>query len=97
MKKIVTYEFTEEDKKLLATPLPDHPCEGCIDSIGCCGCSKGRAYTEAIKPYKEAGIYDIAVKLKELETLQSKRKALQIEIEKKEKEVAKIKEALRSY
>lgn len=28
MKKIVTYEFTEEDKKLLATPLPDHPCEG---------------------------------------------------------------------
>lgn len=59
VKEIVTYEFTEEDKKLLAVSLPDNPCEDCVDYIGCCGCPKGRAYNEAVKPYREANIYDI--------------------------------------
>lgn len=65
-KKTIT-TFTEEDKRLLATPLPDDPCETrCSESErrACCGCPDGHAYAKAVEPYKENGIYEIALALR---------------------------------
>lgn len=60
---IITY--TEEDKKLLKRILPDNPCNECHDSYACCGCSESRKYEEHVQKYKDNGIYNIALLLKE--------------------------------
>lgn len=83
MTKEVILHFTEEDKKLLSTPLPDDPCKKCGDRYGCCGCIDGTKYNEAKKPYIDNNIFAIAMKLKERSNLQKEKD----EIEKKIAEI----------
>lgn len=66
-----TIEYTEEDKKLLATPLPNNPCDFCgLCSNGCCGCNKRTEYAKAVKPYKDAGVYAIARDIERLKRIE---------------------------
>lgn len=55
--------FDENDRKLLAQPLPENPCSTCGAGAECCGCPKGNAYEKAIQPYKDANIFEIACDL----------------------------------
>ena len=50
----------DEDLVLLRKVIPADPCKGCPDVMGCCGCNEGKRYSEEVKPYKDAGIYEIA-------------------------------------
>lgn len=68
--------YTEEDKKLLETILPDNPCVSCGMGIACCVCSKGREYDKTIIPYKNAGVYETALKLKSIVNIKNKIKDL---------------------
>lgn len=82
MEKITKYEFTEQDKKLLATVLPDNPCDKCSTQSFCCGCSAGTEYNDKIKPYKDAGILDIVKLIKHRSVLNQKLIDIRSEIEK---------------
>lgn len=67
MEKETMTTFTEEDKRLLATPLPDDPRETrCSESErhACYGCPDGHTYEKAVEPYGENGIYEIALALR---------------------------------
>lgn len=86
MKTISTNIFTDEDIELLKTPLPKDPCTTCGIEIVCCGCPKGSEYGEIIRPYKQAGIYELACKLKTREYRLKEIKACEKEIEEIEKE-----------
>lgn len=77
------YEFSELDKELLKNPLPHDPCHNCPDISYCCGCPEGSEYVHQIKPYKDAGIYDIASKIRYILDMQS-------EIESHEKEIIRL-------
>lgn len=46
MRIIQTVEFTDEDKELLKQLLPKDPCNGCSNTLGCCGCPEGYNYAE---------------------------------------------------
>lgn len=52
--------------------IPDSPCAKCDAGWACCGCPAGMAYNEDMKPYKEAGIMNIAIQLKGAYNLQKK-------------------------
>ena len=58
--------FDKSDLKMLSKPIPDNPCSTCRESFACGGCPEAHAYEEEIKPYKDAGIFDYAVKLKNI-------------------------------
>ena len=62
MKKIVKYEFTEQELELLKKQLPQNPCIKCeLNGVpGCCGCQEAIIYENSIKIYKDLGIFDIA-------------------------------------
>lgn len=72
MKTEVIQIFDENDKNLLKVPLPDNPCNGCRMVADCCGCPSANAYREAIQPYKDANIFEIAQKLKRRNELHEK-------------------------
>lgn len=61
--------YTEEDKKLLNTPLPLNPCDKCNLGGGCCGCPDVRKYEEAVAPYRAARVYSDALLITELDKL----------------------------
>ena len=64
MKETVNYSFDSEDIELLKKPIPNDPCNKCSDRVGCCGCNEHDIYREAIKPYKDRNIFEIANKLR---------------------------------
>ena len=66
MKINQTYQFSDEDIKMLKIPLPYNPCEYCGGKEYCCGCQKEREYVHKINKYKELGIYDIACNIQEV-------------------------------
>lgn len=80
MKVTQVYEFSDADLKLLQETLPDNPCDDCPDRHYCCGCPKQSKYVEQIKPYKYAGVYDIACSIKEYRKINSRIKHYQREI-----------------
>lgn len=67
MKKETIITYDDNDYKLLSRDkiinLPDNPCDTCSSGVGCCGCPDKERYSKAFKPYKEASIDDIALKL----------------------------------
>ena len=71
MKINQTYQFSDEDIKMLKIPLPYNPCEYCGDKEYCCGCQKEREYVHKINKYKELGIYDIACNIQEVHHIQA--------------------------
>ena len=76
MKKIITYEITDEEIEFIKN-APVDPCKKCYDSMGggCGGCFSYRQYREKIKGYdkevvKLANTYNLYKdKLKEIEKL----------------------------
>ena len=88
MKINQTYQFSDEDIKMLKIPLPYNPCEYCGGKEYCCGCQKEREYVHKITKYKELGIYDIARNIQEVRHIQvsirdfeNKIRSLQTELE----------------
>ena len=88
MKINQTYQFSDEDIKMLKIPLPYNPCEYCGGKEYCCGCQKEREYVHKINKYKELGIYDIACNIQEVYHIQAsirdfenKIRSLQTELE----------------
>ena len=71
MKINQTYQFSDEDIKMLKIPLPYNPCEYCGGKEYCCGCQKEREYIYKITKYKELGIYDIACNIQEVHHIQA--------------------------
>lgn len=57
---VTTITLTDEDIKLIKTPLPQSPCKGCSMGIGCCGCPEHTEYLKHLKPYEDNNILDIA-------------------------------------
>lgn len=88
MEKVTTIKFTNEDIQMLKRPIPDNQCEICSDAGACCGCPTGKRYEDAVKPYKDAGIYAIAIMLR-------RKAAIRKEIEKLNAETEKIDGELR--
>ena len=72
---------TNEGLELLKTPLPKNPCSTCGMGIACCGCPKGREYDKRVKPYKELGVYDIALSLRHIADLEREIKEKQNEVD----------------
>ena len=70
MKINQTYQFSDEDIKMLKIPLPYNPCEYCGGKEYCCGCQKETEYVHKITKYKELGIYDIARNIQEVRHIQ---------------------------
>ncbi|MEG1597737.1 MAG: hypothetical protein RR359_05635 [Bacilli bacterium] len=61
-------KFSESDLELLSKILPNIPCKEClIDSFSCNGCDELLEYNKYIKPYEDNNMYEIALKLKELD------------------------------
>ena len=88
MRVVTQYEFDNEDRRLLSIILPDDPCVKCyLNGNGCCGCSDGTQYAEAVKPYKERNIYDLALKIKCMHKLQKEISDMQKEIDNIVKEI----------
>ena len=83
MKKVEIIEYTQEDYELLKKPLPNDPCSTCRAGYECCGCPEEREYASKVKPYKDAGIYEVAVLL-------NRRKININKMEELTKEIAKI-------
>ncbi len=72
MKINKTYQFSDEDIKMLKIPLPYDPCEYCGNSMMyCCGCQKQTEYVREIAKYKTLGIYDIACNIREVRHIQA--------------------------
>lgn len=71
MKINQTYQFSDEEIKMLNNPLPYNPCEYCGGKEYCCGCQKEREYFHKITKYKELGIYDIACNIQEARHIQA--------------------------
>ena len=71
MKINQTYQFSDEDIKMLKIPLPYNPCEYCGGKEYCCGCQKEREYVHKVNKYKELGIYDIACNIQEVHHIQA--------------------------
>ena len=72
MKINQTYQFSDEEIKMLKNPLPYNPCEYCSGKEYCCGCQKEREYVHKITKYKELGIYDIARNSQEAHNIQAR-------------------------
>lgn len=53
--------FTDEEKGMLLKPLPKDPCTKCGMKESCCGCPEAYAYKDAVQPYKDAGLYKLAL------------------------------------
>ena len=66
-----TYQFSDEEIKMLKNPLPYNPCEYCGGKEDCCGCQKEREDGHKINKYKELGIYDIACNIQEVYHIQA--------------------------
>ncbi len=64
-------KLSDEDINLLKHDIPDSPCMSCRMCSACCGCNKGDEYNKIIKPYKDNGIYDYALQIKELKNLKN--------------------------
>ena len=79
MKEVVTYQFDEDDIELLKKELPDNPCAVKCNGgfIGCCGCPDVYKYEDAVKIYKDKGIFDIALEIKSVKDNQEKIKELE--------------------
>ena len=75
-----TYEFSDNDVKLLQKILPDNPCNGCSDKHCCCGCPSQSKYIATITQYKDAGLYNIACDIKEYHRINLKIECYQKEI-----------------
>lgn len=86
-KTIVVYEFDERDKVLLNIPLPHNPCDDGYCGPECCGCPDARKYAELVKPYRDAGIYEIARNIEKI-------KAINEQVRKLEKELNKANEGI---
>lgn len=56
-------DFTEEEKAMLACPLPDDPCQNCVHGL-CTGCQDARIYEMKIRDYKAKNLYALALKLR---------------------------------
>ena len=82
MKKITVTTYTDEDRELLSKTIPEDPCPGCPDSVGCCGCPRGEAYRKATEPYKKAGILDIAVSIRRYRELEQEHRRIESEMTK---------------
>ena len=81
-------EFTESDKQLLNKIIPHDPCTTCslrisVDDVfeSCCGCSEETEYQRKVKPYKDAGIFEIACALRKIYTLRHTIESAKIEIQ----------------
>lgn len=80
MEKTVSVRFTRNDIDMLKNiRIPPNPCTGCYDGKhgACCGCLLGRKYDEEVKPYKDAGIYEIALKVLEASNILKQQKELE--------------------
>lgn len=66
MIKEIVITFTDEDFELLSKPIPFNPCDYCRAGYSCCGCPSRTEYDKKIKPYKDAGIFEYAVTLREI-------------------------------
>ena len=62
--KVTTYIFDFDDYKLLHSILPNNPCHSCSENNSCCGCPSGDSYSKKIRPYRDNGIYELALELK---------------------------------
>lgn len=82
MKRTENILIEDSDYELLQKVLPDNPCDSCGMGAACCGCPKGRNYSEKIKPYKDSGIYEAALAVKHINTAGNKMAGLQNEIKK---------------
>lgn len=82
MKRITNVLIEDSDYELLEKVLPDNPCDGCGAGVGCCGCPSGKDYGEKVKLYKDAGIYEVAMAVKRINTAENKMTVLQKEIKK---------------
>lgn len=70
MKTTVVVEYTDEEKKLINTPLPPNPCDTCDAGPCCHACPEVKEYAAVIKRYKDAGVYDIARKIEHMRSLE---------------------------
>ena len=75
---IIQTEYSDEDKILLQKSIPENPCDSCpVPGTGaCCGCPEARKYEEAIKPYRDSNIYDIAQDIARMNKLETQARAL---------------------
>ena len=75
---IIQTEYSDEDKILLQKSIPENPCDSCsVSGTGaCCGCPEARKYEEAIKPYLDSNIYDIAQDIARMNKLETQARAL---------------------
>lgn len=81
MKQTTVTTIEDSDYELLKTWIPEDPCTKCRDSYACCGCPKKREADAAIKPLKEAGIFEVQQKVQEIKELQRKLKEMEQTIE----------------
>lgn len=81
MEIIKNYKLSENDIELLKNILPDNPCCDCYIGSACCGCPEGGKYERQVKPYKEAGIYEIALNIKKSRMIKRIIKAREEELE----------------
>lgn len=86
-KTVTVYEFTDEDKKLLNTPLPPNPCDSC-NSMDCGSfCRKQDNYDMLVNPYRIAGVYDIAVNISRIRAINEEIRRLEMELDKANKAI----------
>ena len=92
MKEVVTYQFDEDDIKLLKKELPDNPCAVKCNGgfIGCCGCLDVHKYEDTVKIYKDKGIFDIALEIKSVKDNQKIIQELQEKIKELEEKSRQI-------
>lgn len=68
---VTRIDFEKGDLDLLKRPLPQNPCSNCQSRLdgSCCGCPESREYEALVKPYRDAGVYDLASKMKQIKAL----------------------------
>lgn len=86
MKNITIFE--ESDYELLKKGLPADPCTSCGQTRhGCCGCKKAFDYEKEAKEFKEAGVYELALKIRMLNENNNKLRIIKRDNEKLIKEI----------
>lgn len=95
IEKTSSRDFTEEDLELLKKPLPANPCDCCHVTIACrdtipCPCENRREYKNAVRPYRDAGIYKYAEMLRQRDAVKKNIAALNKELDRLNGEILKV-------
>lgn len=83
-----TVILEKSDIKLLKMPLPINPCANCpANKASCCGCPEVYSYEEKVLPLEEHGLLETRAALDHVDNLCAKKKALQSELLKIDKDL----------